>query len=86
LRPCQRAAELGQAQREYSPEVSLGGNLSRDGDDALPNDYTAGVRTAGQSLLQGFGGRTRWRGTCVPAILHRAAGPDPALRSQWRRE
>ena len=53
-----RAAELGVADSAYLPEVSLNGNLSRNGDSVLPNDYTAWViGVDAQYLLYDFGGR-----------------------------
>jgi outer membrane protein TolC len=57
-----RAAELGQAQSAYLPELSLGASLSRDGDSALPDDYTAWIYgLEAQYLLYDFGGRAARR-------------------------
>ena len=53
-----RAAELGQADSAYLPEVSLNGSLARNGDSVLPNDYTTWqIGLEAQYLLYDFGGR-----------------------------
>ncbi len=53
-----RAAELGQANSAYLPDVTISGNLGRNGDSVLPNDYTSWqIGLDAQYLLYDFGGR-----------------------------
>lgn len=53
-----RAAELGQADSAYLPEVSINSSLARSGDSVPPNDYTTWqIGIEAQYLLYDFGGR-----------------------------
>ncbi|HQT31725.1 MAG TPA: TolC family protein [Thiobacillus sp.] len=77
----QRAAELGQANSAYLPEVSLSGNVARGGDSLAPNDYTtwqAGIEA--QYLLYDFGGRDA-RSQAAESLLAAAlASHDATVR------
>lgn len=76
-----RAAELGQAQSAYLPDISLSGRLARNGDDALPDDRSAWqFGLDAQYLLFDFGGRAA-RSDAAEALLAAArASHDASVR------
>ena len=76
-----RAAELGQAQSAYLPELSLDGSVSRNGNGALPNDYNAwqyGLQA--QYLLYDFGGRAARRDAAEALLAAARASHDADVR------
>lgn len=76
-----RAAELGQAQSAYLPDVSLGGSLARNGDDVLPNDRTAWYfGLDAQYLLYDFGGRAARRDAAESLLAASLASQDASVR------
>ena len=76
-----RAAELGQAQRAYLPDIALGGNLARNGDDAFPNDRTAwNFGLDAPYLLYDFGGRGARRDAAESLLAAALASQDASAR------
>lgn len=76
-----RAAELGLAQSAYLPDVTLGGSLARNGDDAFPNDRTAwGFGLEAQYLLYDFGGRDARRDAAESLLAASLASQDATVR------
>lgn len=76
-----RAAELGQAQSAYLPDISISSRLARNGDDALPEDSSAWqFGLDAQYLLFDFGGRAA-RSDAAEALLAAArASHDASVR------
>ncbi len=79
-----RAAELGQADSAYLPELALDARLSRDGDSVLPNDRTTWqLGLDAQYLLYDFGGRAA-RSDAAEALLAAAlASHDASVRTLY---
>jgi outer membrane protein TolC len=76
-----RAAELGQAQSAYLPDVTLGGSLARNGDDVFPNDRTAwSFGLDAQYLLYDFGGRDARRDAAESLLAAALASQDAIVR------
>ena len=76
-----RAAELGQAQSAYLPDVSLSARLARSGDDLLPNDRSAWqLGLDAQYLLYDFGGRTARRDAAEALLAAARASHDAGVR------
>jgi outer membrane protein TolC len=76
-----RAAELGQAQSAYLPELSLGGSLARSGDSVLPNDHSAwAYGLEAQYLLYDFGGRAARRDAAEALLAAALASHDADVR------
>jgi outer membrane protein TolC len=76
-----RAAELGQANSEYLPELALDGSVSRNGSSALPNDNTAWqVGLSAQYLLYDFGGRAARRDAAEALLAASLASHDATTR------
>ena len=76
-----RAAELGQADSAYLPEVSFNGSVSRNGDSVLPNNYTAWqVGLAAQYLLYDFGGRDARRDAAESLLAAALASHEASVR------
>jgi outer membrane protein TolC len=76
-----RAAELGQVQSAYLPELSLDGSVSRNGNGALPNDFNAwqyGLQA--QYLLYDFGGRAARRDGAEALLAAARASHDAEVR------
>jgi len=72
-----RAAELGQAQSAYLPDVSLDGRLALIGNDLWPNDRTAWqVGMDAQYLLYDFGGRSARREAAEALLAAARASHD----------
>ena len=79
-----RAAELGQAQSAYLPDISLGGSLARNGDDVFPNDRTAWYfGLDAQYLLYDFGGRDARRDAAEALLAAALASQDAAVRDLY---
>ncbi|HWR76250.1 MAG TPA: TolC family protein [Thiobacillus sp.] len=76
-----RAAELGQAQSAYLPEISLSARLGRNGDDLLTTDRTAWqLGLDAQYLLYDFGGRTARRDAAEALLAAARASHDASVR------
>jgi len=76
-----RAAELGQAQSAYLPEVSLSARLARGGDDLLSNDRSAWqLGLDAQYLLYDFGGRAARRDAAEALLAAAHASHDASVR------
>jgi outer membrane protein TolC len=76
-----RAAELGQAQSAYLPEISLGASLGRNGDTVLPNDRSAWhFGLDAQILLLDFGGRAARRNAAEALLAAARASHDTSVR------
>lgn len=76
-----RAAELGQADSAYLPEVSINGSLAREGDSVLPNDYTAWqIGLEAQYLLYDFGGRAARRAAAESLLAAALASHEASVR------
>ena len=76
-----RAAELGQAQSAYLPDVSLVGRLASTGDDLLSNDRTAWrIGLDAQYLLYDFGGRPARREAAEALLAAARASHDASVR------
>lgn len=76
-----RAAEVGQAQSAYLPDISLGGSLARNGDDVFPNDRTAwDFGLDAQYLLYDFGGRSARRDAAESLLAAALASQDASVR------
>ncbi|MBU1225141.1 MAG: TolC family protein [Gammaproteobacteria bacterium] len=76
-----RAAELGQAQSAYLPEISLGASLGRNGDTVLPNDRSAWhFGLDAQILLLDFGGRAAQRDAAEALLAAARASHDASVR------
>lgn len=76
-----RAAELGQAEGAYLPDLSLGGRVGRDGDSVLPDDRS-GWRLGldAQYLLYDFGGRGARRDAAEALLAAARASHDASVR------
>ena len=76
-----RAAELGQAQSAYLPDITLGARLERNGDDLLMTDHTAWqLGLDAQYLLYDFGGRTARRDAAEALLAAARASHDASVR------
>lgn len=76
-----RAAELGQAQSAYLPELALSGRLARDGDDLPPSDRSAWqFGLDAQYLLLDFGGRAARRDAAEALLVAARASHDADVR------
>ena len=76
-----RAAELGQADSAYLPEVSVNGSLAREGDSVLPNDYTTWqIGIEAQYLLYDFGGRAARRDAAESLLAAALASHEASVR------
>jgi len=76
-----RAAELGQAQGAYLPDVSLSARLGRSGDDLLTADRSAWqLGLDAQYLLYDFGGRTARRDAAEALLAAARASHDAGVR------
>jgi len=76
-----RAAELGQANSAYLPDVSVNGSLARDGDSVLPNDYTTWqIGLEAQYLLYDFGGRGARRDAAESLLAAALASHEASVR------
>lgn len=76
-----RAAELGQAQSAYLPDISLSGRLARNGDDLLPGDRSAWqLGLDAQYLLYDFGGRAARRDAAEALLAAARASHDAGVR------
>lgn len=76
-----RAAELGQAQSAYLPDISLSGRLARSGDELLPGDdanWQLGLDA--QYLLYDFGGRAARRDAAEALLAAARASHDADVR------
>ncbi len=79
-----RAAELGQARSAYLPELSFSSSLARNGDDMLPNDYTAWqLGLDAQYLLYDFGGRAARRAAAEALLAAANASHDAGVRQLY---
>ncbi|MFN3750000.1 MAG: TolC family protein [Thiobacillus sp.] len=79
-----RAAELGQAESAYLPEVSLSARLARSGDDLLPNDRSAWqLGLEAQYLLYDFGGRPARREAAEALLAAARASHDASVRTLY---
>ena len=76
-----RAAELGQAQSAYLPDITVGGSLSRNGNELLPDDRSAWqFGLDAQYLLYDFGGRAARRDAAVALLAAAHASHDANVR------
>jgi outer membrane protein TolC len=76
-----RAAELGQAQSAYLPDISLGARLARNGDGLLTTERTAWqLGLDAQYLLYDFGGRTARRDAAEALLAAARASHDASVR------
>lgn len=76
-----RAAELGQADSAYLPELSLGGRGSRNGDRVVPNDRSVWLLGMdAQYLLYDFGGRGARRDAAEALLAAARASHDASVR------
>lgn len=80
-----RAAELGQTLGAYLPEVSLGAALSRNGDEALPNDRWAWQTGLSASyLLYDFGARNASRDQAESLLAAANLSHEAVVRDLFR--
>jgi len=76
-----RAAELGQAQSAYLPDISLSARLARNGDGLLTTERTAWqLGLDAQYLLYDFGGRTARRDAAEALLAAARASHDASVR------
>jgi outer membrane protein len=76
-----RAAELGQVQSAYLPELSLDARLGHSGDDLLPTDRSAwSLGLTAQYLLYDFGGRAARREAAEALLAAARASHDADVR------
>lgn len=76
-----RAAELGQAQSAYLPDLSLSARLARNGDGLLTTERTAWqLGLDAQYLLYDFGGRTARRDAAEALLAAARASHDASVR------
>jgi len=76
-----RAAELGQAQSAYLPDLSFSARLARNGDGLLTTERTAWqLGLDAQYLLYDFGGRTARRDAAEALLAAARASHDASVR------
>lgn len=79
-----RAAELGQAQSAYLPDVSVSARLGRGGGDLLPSDRTTWqLGLEAQYLLYDFGGRPARREAAEALLAAARASHDAGVRTLY---